>query len=550
MPPAPAEYLSAVDLPPLVTQLLFNRGIKADEIERFLTASHGLEGNPFLLPDMSQAVSRIYGALLSGEKIAIYGDFDVDGITATAVLVEALSQLGGKSVTYMPDRASEGHGLKSSAVEKLHQQGVSLIITVDCGISDLAEAKRAREIGLDMIITDHHIPLATLPQAVAVVDAKRSDSGYPFQPLAGVGVAFKLVQALFYQDKREKYLTRLLDLVALGTVADMVPLAGENRSLVREGLKVLNNTGRVGLQEMMRLAGLEPGRLDAESISWYLGPRLNAAGRMNDATAGYQLLTTNSREEGHQLAMELEERNAERQTLTREVLQRVKEQLATKMHLPLLIDGDESYSVGVVGLVAGKLVDEFYKPAIIISIDGEVCRGSARSIPQFNVTSALGECQDLLTTFGGHAVAAGFTMPRQNLAQFQERLTSLAAKQLSHLDLHPELVIDAELPLSALAGDVFSLIQQLEPFGKGNPRPTFLSRQVGVVECRNLDNHGKHLRLKLKQGDITWKAVLFNAKRAKEEMPSLVDVVYNLEGSYWGGEEVLRLNLRDFAPSG
>jgi len=548
LPQPPDEYLRAANLPPIIAQLLYNRGAHLSEIEPFLAADHRLEGNPFLLPDMSQAVSRIYKALLTGEKIAIYGDFDVDGIAATAVLVEGLSQLGGKIITYMPDRFSEGHGLKSAAIEKLHSQGAVLIITVDCGITDLAEAKQAREMGLDMIITDHHIPLAVLPQAVAVIDAKRRDSCYPFSELAGVGVAFKLVQALFYKDNRGKKLPQLLDLVALGTVTDLVPMIGENRYLVKEGLKVLNNTHRIGLQEMANLARLEVGKLDAESISWALGPRLNAAGRVNDATTGYRLLTTNSLEEAHQLAVELEERNAERQRLTSKTLHRVREQLDAKMHLPLLIDGDESYPVGVIGLIAGKLVDEFYKPAIVLNLGAEICRGSARSIPEFNIAEALGECQDLLITFGGHPLAAGFTIKRENLARLEEKLMGLAKEQLSHLDLCPKLVIDAEVPLSALAGDAFNLIQQLEPFGKGNPQPTFLTRQVKLIERRNFGNQDKHLGLKLKQGSVMWEAVFFNFN-AREKIPPLIDIVYNIEKSRWGGEKVLRLNLRDFAPN-
>ncbi|MCK4388372.1 MAG: single-stranded-DNA-specific exonuclease RecJ, partial [Dehalococcoidia bacterium] len=407
LPPAPAEYLGTANLPPVIAQLLYNRGVKPNQINAFLAADHQLQGNPFLLPDLSQAVSRTYQALLSGEKIAIYGDLDVDGVTATAVLVEALSQLGGKITTYIPDRLSEGHGLKSAGLEKLHHEGVGLIITVDCGISDLAEAKQAQQLGLDMIITDHHIPLAALPRAIAVIDAKRKDSQYPFSELAGVGVAFKLAQALFYKDSRENRLTELLDLVALGTITDMVSLTGENRYLVTEGLKVLNNTQRIGLQEMIKLARLNLRELNTNDISWVLGPRLNAAGRIDSATTSYRLLTTRSPEEAQALAKELEESNAERQRVTAEALGKAQERLADNLHLPLLIEGGESYPVGVIGLVAGKLKDEFHKPAIIINLGPEICRGSSRSIPEFNIAEALAKCQDLLITFGGHHMAAG-----------------------------------------------------------------------------------------------------------------------------------------------
>jgi single-stranded-DNA-specific exonuclease len=549
LPPVPDEYLNASGLSHLIAQLLYNRGIKPEEIAPFLSADHRLEGNPFLLPDIQQAVSRIYKAVLSGEKIAVYGDFDVDGVTATIILVEGLSRLGAEVIPYIPDRVTEGHGLKIAALENLRAQGTGLVITVDCGVTDPAEVKEAQKMGIDIIITDHHMPVGSLPQAVAVVDPKRKDSLYPCPDLAGAGVAFKLLQALFHKDSRKKWVARLLDLVVLATVTDLVTLVGENRYLVKEGLRELSNSSRLGIQEMVKLTRLKPGELDDEDISWVLGPRLNAAGRMNNASTSYQLLTTQSPQEARLLALELEEKNAERQKLTSEVLSRAREKLAAKLHLPVLIDGDESYSVGVIGLVAGKLVDEFYKPAIIVSLGSELCQGSCRSIVEFDITSALAECRDLLTSFGGHPLAAGFTVARHNLAKLEERITTLATDQLGHLDLHPELVIDAEISLSILTGDTFNLIKKLSPFGRGNPQPTFLTRQVEVIECRNFGNQGEWLRLKLKQGNVIWQAVDFESRRKWEEIPSHIDIVYNLEKSRWNGEEVLSLNLRDFAPA-
>ena len=545
----PDEYSNASGLPPVIAQLLYNRGVKLEDIDRFLSADHRLEGNAFLLPDISQAVSRVYKAVLAREKIAVYGDFDVDGITAIVILLEGLSRLGAEVIPYIPDRITEGHGLKISALEKLRVQGINLIITVDCGVTDIREVEKAQDMGMDVIITDHHMPLRSLPRAVAVVDPKRKDSMYPFRDLAGAGVAFKLLQALFHKDSRERWLTRLLDLVVLATVTDLVAVLGENRYLVKEGLKELNNSSRVGIQEMVRLAGLKLGDLDSEDISWVLGPRLNAAGRMNDASTSYQLLTTQSSKEARLLARELEEKNAGRQKRTNEVLTRARGKLVAKLHLPVLIEGDESYSVGVIGLVASKLVSEFYKPAIIINLGPELCQGSCRSIAEFDIVSALAECQDLLAAFGGHPLAAGFTVARQNLAQLEERLVDLATDQLGHLELRPGLVIDAELPLSVLAGDTFNLIQKLSPFGSGNPQPTFLTRQVEVIECRNFGNQGEWRRLKLKQGNVTWQAVDFESKRKRDEIPSQIDIVYVLEESRWNEEEVLRLKLLDFAPA-
>ena len=545
----PDEYSNASGLPPVIAQLLYNRGVKLEDIDRFLSADHRLEGNAFLLPDISQAVSRVYKAVLAREKIAVYGDFDVDGVTAIVILLEGLSRLGAEVIPYIPDRITEGHGLKISALEKLRVQGINLIITVDCGVTDIREVEKAQDMGMDVIITDHHMPLRSLPRAVAVVDPKRKDSMYPFRDLAGAGVAFKLLQALFHKDSRERWLTRLLDLVVLATVTDLVAVLGENRYLVKEGLKELNNSSRVGIQEMVRLAGLKLGELDSEDISWVLGPRLNAAGRMNNASTSYQLLTTQSSKEARLLARELEEKNAGRQKRTNEVLTRARGKLVAKLHLPVLMEGDESYSVGVIGLVASKLVSEFYKPAIIINLGPELCQGSCRSIAEFDIVSALAECQDLLAAFGGHPLAAGFTVARQNLAQLEERLVDLATDQLGHLELRPGLVIDAELPLSVLAGDTFNLIQKLSPFGSGNPQPTFLTRQVEVIECRNFGNQGEWRRLKLKQGNVTWQAVDFESKRKRDEIPSQIDIVYVLEESRWNEEEVLRLKLLDFAPA-
>ncbi len=549
LPTVPDEYLDDTELSPLVAQVLYNRGIKPEEIEPFLAIDRKLEGNPFLLPDISKAVSRIYEAVLSREKVAIYGDFDVDGVTATVILVEGLSRLGAEVICHIPDRFNEGHGLNVTALEELHAQGTNLIVTVDCGVTDLTVVKQAREMGIDVIITDHHVPLESLPRAVAVVDPKRKDSLYPYPDLAGAGVAFKLLQALFYKDNKEKWLARFLDLVALATITDLSPMVGENRYLVKAGLRELNSSSRVGIQEMVKLVGLKMGELDSEDIAWVLGPRLNATGRMNNASTSYKLLTTQSLEEARLLALELEEKNAERQKLTSEVLHRARERLLAKLHLPLLIECDESYSIGVIGLVAGKLVDEFYKPVIVISLGSELCQGSCRSIVEFNIASALENCRDLLASFGGHPLAAGFTVPRRNLAQLEQRLMSLAMDQLGHLELRPEIVIDAEVPLAALVGDILDLIQRLSPFGRGNPQPTFLSRQVQVIDCRNFGNQAKWLRLKLKQENVIWQAVDFKSQGEREEISSCIDIVYNLEKSRWNGEEVLSLNLLDFAPA-
>ena len=551
LPPAPHELsVSMPGFSPLVVQLLYNRGItEPSHLQSFLAADNRLSGDPWLLPDMHQAVARIYRALLSGENIAIYGDFDVDGITGTALLVEGLSNLGGKTTPYIPHRLTEGYGLKTAALEKLHQQGISLVVTVDCGITALAEVKRARRRGLDVVITDHHTPLEVLPPAVAVVDPKLPHSKYPFRELAGVGVALKLLQALFQGIGQEQQLEGLVDLVALGTVADIVPLLGENRYLVKQGLKLINASPRLGVREMMTDAGIDIGSVDTESISWTLAPRLNAAGRLAHAMTSYKLLMSTSPQEAQQLSTWLKQKNAERQRLTTKLLAQAREQILAKGILPMLIAGDRDYPVGIAGLVAGRLSEEFYRPAVVIHIGEQFSSGSCRSIPDFNIIQALKECSRLFSNFGGHAQAAGFTLPTKNLHRLEQILLQLATTQLAGADLRPQLDIEAEVALSQLSGDTFKAIGQLAPFGCSNPAPTFISRRVETVNCYPMGSNGEHLRMRLRQGSAVWNGVGFRLGKYLAGVCSPLDIVYNLEVDRWGGEERLRLNILDFAPS-
>jgi single-stranded-DNA-specific exonuclease len=535
---------------PLIAQLLYNRGLtEPSQLEPFINGDKRLCGDPSQLPDIQPAVTRIYRALLSGEKIAIYGDFDADGITGTVLLVQGLASLGGKPIPYIPHRLTEGYGLKIAALENLHRQGVSLVITVDCGITALAEVKRANRLGLDIIITDHHSPLAEIPPAIAIINPKRADSNYPFSELTGAGVALKLLQALLQGIGKEGQLEELIDLAALGTIADMAPLAGENRYLVKQGLKLINANPRLGLREIIAQAGLNPGGLDAESISWVIAPRLNAAGRLAHAMTSYKLLMTSSPEEARSLAIELEEKNTERQKLTTKVLAKAREQILAQGISPLLVAAASDYPVGIAGLVASRLAEEFYRPALVIRTGETVSSGSCRSIPEFNIIQALNQCSSLLSQFGGHSQAAGFTLPTKNLARLNQHLSQLATEQLAGADLRPQLDIDAEVTLPELSGDTFSSIQQLAPFGRGNPAPTFLSQKAEVVDCRTMGNNGEHLRMKLRQGGVVWDGVGFRLGSYKDEVSSHLGIVYNLEVDRWGGVERLRLNIIDFAPT-
>jgi single-stranded-DNA-specific exonuclease len=543
--------VSIAGVHPLVVKLLNNRGISdSDQIEAFLSNDRRVEVDPFTLPDMDKAVSRIYQALLSGEKMAIYGDFDADGITATALLVQGLTELGGTVIPYIPRRTAEGYGLRTSAIEKLGNQGISLIITVDTGITAIPEIEKAQKMGIDIIVTDHHIPLNTLPPARAVIDPKRDDSTYPFHEIAGVGVAFKLLQALTKGNGRDYIAKQSLDLVAMGTITDMVPLIGESRYWVKSGLDLINKTQRLGLQELIRRTNLQQGRLDEQSIGWIIGPRLNAAGRMDDATTSYQLLVTTEAQEAISLAIELENKNTERVKKTNEALKKANEALlAEGIDRSLLITGDEDFPPGILGLVAGRLTDKYYRPVIVLRIGKETCRGSSRSIDEFDLMAALKECQDLLSKFGGHTRAAGFNISTRNLDEFKERIHNIARSRLDGLDLRPHINIDAEVSLSTFSGNTFEQVQQLAPFGAGNPLPTFLSRRVDLIDWRTMGAQGEHLKLKLKQGGIIWDAVGFNLGGYAEELTTLIDVVYNLELDRWNGEERLRLTILDFSPS-
>ncbi len=547
LPPAPADFLASLKLPRLLVQLLYNRGLSGEaELEPFLTGDTRLCHDPLKLPDMEKAVLRIYRALLSGEVIAVYGDYDVDGITATAILVLGLTELGGKVIPYIPHRLTEGYGLNIPALEELRKQGVSLVITVDTGITAVSEVREAKGMGLDVIVTDHHTPLAEIPEATAVINPRRAGSEYPFSDLSGAGVAYKLLEAVFRASGRGKPPSELADLVALGTIADVTPLTGENRYLVKQGLKLMNAAPRLGLREMKVIAGLGVAPLDAEAISWVIAPRLNAAGRLAHAMDAYRLITTDSPEEAQELALKLEEMNCERQQLTARVLNGAREQILRDGISGLLMAGDSQYPAGITGLAASRLTEEFYRPVVLVSIGETVSSGSCRSIPEFNIIMALNECRHLLSRFGGHSQAAGFSLPTGNLKEFKETLSRMAAAEFSGKELYPSLDIDAEIKLSELGGGTFQLIKRLAPFGRGNAVPAFMSRKVRVVESRNMGSQREHLRLKLRQNGTVWDAVAFRQGDNPGDLPPYIDIVYNLEVDSWQGRENLRLNILDF----
>ena len=544
-------------IPPLIVQLLHNR-----EIDDPGEAGDFLEGrftghDPFRLRGMNEAVTRLRSAIRSGDPIAVYGDFDTDGVTATALLVQALSALGAQARPYIPHRVDEGYGLNLKALRELYRQGVRVVVTVDCGIRSIAEVDRARR-GLDLIVTDHHSPSpgGQLPPAKAVINPKQPSCPYPFKDLSGVGLAYKLVQALFLAQRPKQQPADLseespVDLVALGTVADLAPLLGENRTLVRRGLEKLNQPGRPGVEALMANAGVRRGEVDATAIGFRLGPRLNAAGRLDSAMLAYNLLTGTDLMETKALAEELGKLNQRRQTLTEETVAAAEAQvLAGHPDAYLYLAAGPDFLPGIVGLAASRLTEAFYRPSIVVELGEEESRGSCRSIPEFDITAALDRCKDLLIRHGGHKAAAGFTVATAKLEELRERLQAIAAEQLAGVELRPLLEIDAEIPLAEVTWATHDLLRQLEPCGVDNPQPVLLSRDVEVRERRAIGSECKHLRLTLRDTwGVSWDAVYFRRGDLLDEVPGRVDVAYTLETSEWNHEKRLQLNVQDLRPA-
>ncbi|MBN1178012.1 MAG: single-stranded-DNA-specific exonuclease RecJ [Anaerolineae bacterium] len=553
----PDDHLARFpNLPPVIVQILSNRGLTTPEdVAAFLERRPELH-DPFLMRDMDSAVTRLRQAIRAQEPIAVYGDFDADGVTATALLVLTLRALGGTVTPYIPHRVDEGYGLNKDALSELAADGIRLIVTVDCGVRSLEEVAHARQLGMDVIITDHHTVGTHLPDATAVLDPRRADCTYPYPHLAGVGLAFKLAQALLRVNgqvptQKNVNLTEqdILDLVALGTVADLAPLTGENRTLVQMGLEHINAAPRAGVAALVHNAGSRNG-VDEMTISYALAPRLNAAGRMGHAKTAYQLLTTEYPGEADQLAQRLGEMNRERQQLTVDVEERAHHIAQMEDHTcPLLFIADPAFPAGIVGLVASRLVEEFYRPTIIVELGEEESRGSARSIPPFHITEAIGTCEELLVRYGGHRAAAGFTVRTEHLPELKSRLQALATQTLHDQDLVPVLEADVEVPLDQMSWKLWKAMEALRPFGEGNPEPLFVSRNVSIRHHRAVGANGAHLKLYLFDGQSVWDGIAFRQGEWLDRLPEQVDIAYYLQRNEWNGESKLQLNIQDIQPS-
>jgi single-stranded-DNA-specific exonuclease len=556
-----AEKLAdALNLPPLIARLLCQRGLGDPEAAaRFLAPRLEHLHDPLLLADMRPAVDRVLAAIARRERIAIHGDYDVDGITSTVILRRALELMGADVLHFIPERLKDGYGLQASAIDRLHAEGAALVISVDCGIRGAEAAARARELGVDLIVTDHHEPDATLPPALAVINPKRTDCPYPDKYLAGVGVALKMVQALCRATGRESWLPGFIKIAAIGTLADVVPLVGENRVIAKVGLDLLSRgPHKVGLRALLDVAGLAGKTIDSYHISFMVAPRVNAAGRMSTPDLATRLLLASDdalSDEVRALAQQLDAENLRRQDEEAEILAAARNIVQTDPDVgarSVLVVAGEGWHRGVIGIVASKLVDAFHRPAIVLSIEDGVAHGSCRSIPAFDMLTGLERCAALFIRYGGHRQAAGLTMEAARVKELRRAINEVADETLGPEDLMPRLRIDGELTFRGITGPVAAGVAALAPFGAGNPRPVFSARGVEIIDGpRKLKE--RHLKMALRQDGRIFRAIAWRAAERHdfcEEHKAAVDVAFSLEQNQYNGETFLELTLADIRSSG
>ena len=540
----------------VTARLLCIRGLDdPDEARRFLNPSLDDLLDPFRLADMEPAVQRLLGAIVNRERIAIHGDYDVDGVTSTVILRRCLEMLGADVVHFIPERVRDGYGLQPSALARLHDQGVRIVVSVDCGIRAADAARHAAELGLDLIITDHHEPGAELPAALAVINPKRHDCTYPDKHLAGVGVALKLVQALCARSGRSAWLPAFVKVAAIGTMADVVPLVGENRILAKLGLAMLSKgPNKIGLRALIDVAGLTGKTLDGYHVGFMLAPRINAAGRMSTPDLAARLLLASDdgmEAEARALAEQLDLENQRRQQEEADITTRARKAVETDPEIgarTVIVVAGEGWHRGVIGIVASKLVDAFHRPAIVLSIDGDTAHGSCRSIPGFDILAALEHAAPLLAKFGGHKQAAGLTLEAARIRDLRAAVNDFADDRIGPDDLRPRLWIDAPLTFRGISPQVAAEVASLAPFGVGNPTPVFKASGVEVVDGpRRLKE--RHLKMAFRQDGrvlrgVAWRAV--EREAFVTEHRAALDLAFSVEHNEWNGERYLELTIADF----
>ena len=541
---------------PVTARLLAIRGLGDLEVaRRFLSPSLDDLHDPFRLAGMHDAVERILAAVARRERIAIHGDYDVDGVTSTVILRRALELLGADVTHFIPERLRDGYGLQPASLDRLHADGARLVISVDCGIRGMEAARRARELGVDLVITDHHEPDVELPCALAVINPKRHDCAYPDKNLAGVGVALKLVQALCQRTGRTSLLPAFVKIAAIGTLADVVPLVGENRVIAKLGLGMLTKgPHRVGLRSLLDVCGLTGKDIDSYHIGFVLAPRVNAAGRMSSPDIAARLLLAADEamvDEARELAALLDAENLRRQQEEAEIVAQARKMVETDLEIgsrTVLVVAGPGWHRGVIGIVASKLVDAFHRPAIVLSIDGDVAHGSCRSIPSFDLLGGLESCADVLTTFGGHKQAAGLTVEAARIREFRARINAHADDRLGPDDLRPRLWLDGPLPFRAITPQVASELATLAPFGAGNPSPLFSASRVEIVDGPRRVKE-RHLKMAFKQDGKVLRGMAWRAVEREEFVNGhrgAIDLAFSLEQDVWNGERYLQLSVADF----
>jgi single-stranded-DNA-specific exonuclease len=551
-----AALARELGVPRAFAQILVGHGVSsADEARAFLEPDRETLHDPLLLPDIEPALERIRAAVSAGEKIFVCGDYDVDGITSIVLVKRCLEAVGLDVGFYIPNRLLEGYGLSETGILEAQEFGAGLIVTVDSGVTGHEQIEVARKLGIDVIITDHHEPQNTLPDAVAVVDPKRADSRYPFKDLAGVGVAYKVMQALAREYRDVAYsVEENLDMVAVGTVADIVPLVSENRVLTSHGLERLRTTTNPGLRALMEVAGVEPASARATHIGFALGPRLNAAGRLGDARIGVELLTTSDERKAAEIAKKLDQENRKRRELEAAVLDDATKQLetapdtASRMSLVLWSD---SWHPGVIGIVASRIAKQYNRPTVLLSVVDGMSKGSGRSIHGFDLHAALAECRDCLTSFGGHRHAAGVSLPEGRLEEFRDCVETAVSKGLTPEELVPVVEIDAEVALEECSFDLVNLMKQMRPFGAGNPEPVFGTRGLKLMSAKVVGNG--HLKMTVSQGGTELDAIGFGMAGSLDELRAsggMIAAAYVLEENTWHGRTELQLRLKDVHPEG
>ena len=533
---------------PLTSMILSSRGIQGPQEAKAYLDCHAPMPDPFLMTDMAMAAGRVAMALDRGEKIAVFGDYDVDGITATCLLTDFLRKHGGNVVSYIPGRLEEGYGLNPIAIRQLHSEGVSLIITVDCGITAVSEAEMCHELGIDLVITDHHECKETLPRAVAVVDPHRPDCGYPHRNLSGVGVAFKLAAALC--GSQEEVLAEYADMVCLGTVADVMLLQGENRVFVNRGLELLQHTGRPGIAALMAECGCAPESVSASAIGFMLAPRINAAGRMGQIELALELFLTEDPHRAADVARALCDLNRQRQAVESQIYDQAIAMLPAGQVPEAIVLADESWHQGVVGIVASRIAEEFCCPAFLICLDGEHGKASSRSHGGFNLFASLTTLSSLLESYGGHELAAGFTITRTNIPEFRRQVSSLAARYYAGDVPRTTLDIDCAIQPELLTISGIDSLNVLEPCGSGCPKPVLMMQSL-TIERISLVGSGRHMRLRLRRGRHCFNAIYFSAtpESASVCTGDVVDIAFVPQINEFRGERSVQMNVLDIRPS-